>query len=35
MLIVGNRKGIIKQEKNQLIIDYGIAHDDVRYTLIR
>lgn len=29
--IVGNRKGIIKLENNELIIDYGIAHDDIAY----
>ena len=35
ILVVGERKGTIKKEQGKFIIDYGVAFDDVRYTLIR
>ncbi|WP_075343341.1 hypothetical protein [Tenacibaculum agarivorans] len=34
-LIVGQRKGTITITEGKLIIDYGIAFDDVRYTFKR
>ncbi|TCI92093.1 hypothetical protein [Tenacibaculum sp. M341] len=34
-LIVGSREGAMKFTAQGLEIDYGIAHDDVRYTFIK
>ncbi|SNR17767.1 hypothetical protein [Tenacibaculum jejuense] len=35
ILVVEDRKGVIVMNDNKITIDYGIAFDDVRYTLIR
>ncbi|WP_299619039.1 hypothetical protein [uncultured Tenacibaculum sp.] len=35
VLVVGERRGYIKFEEEALLIDYGIAFDDIAYTLVR
>ncbi len=35
ILIVENRRGILVKEGDKITIDYGIAFDDIAYTLVR